>query len=84
MFEQISRCAQPGCFLNVGVITMGGEDDNSGERKVFENDPGGVQPIQQRHGNFHQDYGWAEFSGQFHRLPHVFWFAADLDDRLGR
>ena len=83
LFEQVSRRAQRDHLLDVGVITVRGENEHLGVRDGFANLPGGFQTIEQRHGDVHDDHGGTKFSGQFHRLAAGVRFADHLDIAFG-
>ena len=83
LLEQVSRRAQRGHLLDVGVITVRGENEHLGVGKVFANLPGGFQPIEQRHRDVHHHHGGTEFPGQLHGLAAGVRFADHFDIAFG-
>src|SRR5688572_8313798 len=58
---------------------MGGEHDDFGGWKRFENLPRGFQTIELRHGNVHDDHGGTQFFRQLHRLAASLRFADNFN-----
>ena len=55
-------------LLDVGVITVRGENEHLGVRDGLANLPGGLQPVEQRHRDVHDDHVGTELPGHFHGL----------------
>ena len=50
-------------------------NEHLGSGDGFENLASGLQPIEQRHGNVHQNQRWTKFFGHGDSLPTIFRFA---------
>ena len=83
LFDQISRCAQRNHLLDIGVITVSGENDHLGGGDGFENLPGGFQTIEQWHRDVHHDHVGTEFPGQLHGFAAGLRFADHLNIAFG-
>ena len=75
LFEQKSHRARPDGVGDIGVVTVRGEHEHFGGGQFLANLPGGLQAVEQRHGDIHQHYVRAKVFGHRNGLPAVLCFA---------
>ena len=69
LLQQVSRRAGRGHLLDIGVIAVGREDEHPGGGNGFENLPRGLDPIEDRHGDVHDDDRRTKLPRQFDCFP---------------
>ena len=69
--------------VDVGVVAVRGKDEHLGAGTGGEDLPRGLEAVEQRHRDVHDDDVGPE-RGQLHRLPAVVGFADDLDLAVGK
>jgi len=64
LLEDIPRGPRRERFPDIGIVRVGGQDEDPGGREGGDDLSGGFQPIHQRHGNVHDDDVRLEFLGE--------------------
>ena len=79
LLDQIAGGTHLQGAFDVGVVAVGGEDQDSGTGSRREDLPGGPEAVHQRHGDIHHDHVRLQLRGEGHRFATIVGFAHDGD-----
>ena len=82
LLDEIAADSEGNRLLDVGIIVVGGKQDDLGGWGVFENLPGGLKSVEERHRDVHHDDVGVQGGNLCYRLVAVFCLADDLDIAL--
>ncbi len=79
LLEEVARGTTFDRLFDVGVVVVGGEDDDLGIGAMAQDLPGGLESVENRHGHIDHDHVGSQRSGEFHRIVAVAGLGDDLE-----